>query len=101
MTRTNSLKLRALGAASVLALALSGTAHAQDMLKIGVPTAMSGTYADLGNQAKRAVEFAIAEANARAASPATRSRPRSSTPRPSPTSPASSPNGWRWKATRC
>ncbi|CAO3438124.1 ABC transporter substrate-binding protein [Azospirillum argentinense] len=70
MTRTNSLKLRALGAASMLALALSGaalsgTAYAQDMLKIGVPTAMSGTYADLGNQAKRAVEFAIAEANAR------------------------------------
>jgi branched-chain amino acid transport system substrate-binding protein len=40
-------------------------AQAKEPLKIGVPTAMSGTYAGLGGEAVRAVEFAVAEANAR------------------------------------
>ncbi|MBZ0123737.1 MAG: ABC transporter substrate-binding protein [Roseovarius sp.] len=56
-----------LGLAGALALAASfagGAAMAQDPIRIGVPTALSGTYADLGNQAVRAVEFAVQEANA-------------------------------------
>jgi len=42
----------------------AGTALAKDPLKIGVPTALTGTYADLGNQAKRAIAFAAQQANA-------------------------------------
>lgn len=42
----------------------AGAALAQEPLKIGVPTALTGTYADLGNQAKRAIEFAAQQANA-------------------------------------
>ncbi len=38
-------------------------AQSKDPLRIGVPTAMTGAYADLGNQVKRAVELAIEEAN--------------------------------------
>jgi len=37
---------------------------ASDPVRIGVPTALTGPYADLGNQAKRAVSFAVDEANA-------------------------------------
>lgn len=40
-------------------------AQSKESLKIGVPTALSGTYAGLGNEARRAIEFAIAEANAK------------------------------------
>lgn len=47
------------------ACAAQAPAFGQETIKIGVPTAMSGTYADLGNQAKRAVEFAVQEVNAR------------------------------------
>jgi branched-chain amino acid transport system substrate-binding protein len=36
---------------------------AADPIRIGVPTPLSGAYADLGNQAKRAIEFAIDEVN--------------------------------------
>ncbi len=39
-------------------------AFAKDPIKIGVPTALTGTYAQLGDEAKRAIEFAVAEANA-------------------------------------
>jgi branched-chain amino acid transport system substrate-binding protein len=55
-----------LASVSVLALALSAafSAAAKDAIKIGVPTALTGTYADLGNQAKRAIMFAVDEANA-------------------------------------
>jgi branched-chain amino acid transport system substrate-binding protein len=54
-----------IGASSVV-LARAGTANAQtkEPLKIGVPTALTGTYAQLGDEAKRAIEFAVAEANA-------------------------------------
>lgn len=45
-------------------LAAAGPAAAQETLKIGVPTALTGTYADLGNQAKRAVMLAVDDANA-------------------------------------
>lgn len=55
-----------LGLAGALALTASlaaGAAMAKDPIRIGVPTALSGTYADLGNQAVRAVEFAVQEAD--------------------------------------
>ena len=53
-------------AALIAASALCGPAWAQskDAIKIGVPTALTGAYADLGNQVKRAVELAVEEANA-------------------------------------
>ncbi|HMO45933.1 MAG TPA: ABC transporter substrate-binding protein [Rubrivivax sp.] len=48
-----------------LALALPAAAWAsKEPLKIGVPTALTGTYSSLGDEAKRAVEFAVNEANA-------------------------------------
>jgi branched-chain amino acid transport system substrate-binding protein len=65
MTRM-SLKLALPIIGAVLAsLAAAGNAAAQEPLKIGVPTALTGTYAGLGNEARRAVEFAAAEANAK------------------------------------
>ena len=57
----NSLRLAAAVAALV---ALSPASRAQEAVRIGVPTAMTGAYADLGNQVKRAVELAVEEANA-------------------------------------
>lgn len=56
------LAFAALAAASLV----SGAASAQtkDPIRVGVPTAMTGAYADLGNQVKRAVELAVEEANA-------------------------------------
>lgn len=50
-------------AVATAVLAAAGMAHAKDPVRIGVPTAQSGTYADLGNQAIRAVEFAAKQAN--------------------------------------
>ncbi len=58
-------RLIGLGAGVTAVLAAQAPVLAQDTIKIGVPTAMSGTYADLGNQAKRAVEFAVQEVNAK------------------------------------
>lgn len=63
MNKIASLALGALGAASLAAL--SAGASAQDALKVGVPTALTGTYASLGAEALRAVEFAAGEANAK------------------------------------
>lgn len=54
----NALALVAIGTA------MTGAAMAKDPLKIGVPTALTGTYAQLGDEAKRAVELAVEEANA-------------------------------------
>jgi branched-chain amino acid transport system substrate-binding protein len=61
MKRTRKTATAAL--AGMLTMA-AGSALAQEPLKIGVPTALTGTYADLGNQAKRAIEFAAQQANA-------------------------------------
>ncbi len=58
---------RRTGVAALAAAALfmgAGLAEAADPLKIGVPTDLSSTYADLGNQVVRAVTFAVEEANA-------------------------------------
>jgi branched-chain amino acid transport system substrate-binding protein len=49
---------------AALGIAMPGVASAKDPLKIGVPTALTGTYAQLGDEAKRAIEFAVDEANA-------------------------------------
>lgn len=55
--------LLAVGATLALSCAM---VHAQskDAVRIGVPTALTGPYADLGDQAKRAITFAMDEANA-------------------------------------
>lgn len=59
----------ALAAVSVAAVAAFAAAPARaqnkEPLRIGVPTALSGAYAVLGAEARRAVEFAAAEANAK------------------------------------
>ncbi len=62
----NSTRRMLLVVASSAALAAASGAMAQskDPLRIGVPTALTGTYAQLGDEAKRAIEFAVAEANA-------------------------------------
>ncbi|MCC7273763.1 MAG: ABC transporter substrate-binding protein, partial [Alphaproteobacteria bacterium] len=56
--------MRRLGLAATAVLAATGAAGAQETIKIGVPTALTGTYADLGDQARRAIVFAVDEANA-------------------------------------
>ena len=61
--RTNRGALRAVGLAAALAATGAG-AQAKDPIKVGVPTALTGTYAQLGDEAKRAIEFAVEEANA-------------------------------------
>ncbi len=54
-----------LGLCAAAAITLgAGLAQAADPLKIGVPTDLSATYADLGNQVVRAVTFAVDQANA-------------------------------------
>ncbi len=52
-----------LAGATALTLMVSG-AGAQETLKIGVPTDMSGPFATLGEEVIRAVRFAVDEANA-------------------------------------
>ena len=52
------------GSAAALLGAHRASWAAKEPLRIGVPTPLTGPYADVGNQAKRAVEFAVAEANA-------------------------------------
>jgi branched-chain amino acid transport system substrate-binding protein len=61
------LKLFAFGLFGVAAalVAPPDSALAQETLKIGVPTALTGTYAGLGAEAVRAIEFAAEEANAK------------------------------------
>ncbi len=46
------------------ALIWGGSALAQEAIRVGVPTSLSGPWADLGNQVKRAVDFAVNEQNA-------------------------------------
>ena len=64
MRRPGLLGFGLLGAVAAL-IASPGLAMAQETLKIGVPTALTGTYAGLGAEAVRAIEFAVAEANAK------------------------------------
>lgn len=46
------------------ALMSTGAWAAKEPIRIGVPTALTGTYSQLGEEAKQAVEFAVNEANA-------------------------------------
>jgi branched-chain amino acid transport system substrate-binding protein len=64
MRKVNLLMVGLLGIAGVMSAPVS-PAVSQETLKIGVPTALTGTYAGLGNEAVRAVEFAVAEVNAK------------------------------------
>lgn len=64
MRRLNLLAFGLFGAAIALVASMDA-ARAEETLKIGVPTALTGTYAGLGNEAVRAVEFAAEEANAK------------------------------------
>ena len=54
----------AFATAAMLSSVMTVSAHADDPLKIGVPTDLSGTYATLGEEVMRAVRFAVDEANA-------------------------------------
>ena len=58
--RTMVLHMTALALA---ALVSTGAWAAKDPIRLGVPTALTGTYSQLGEEAKRAVEFAVNEAN--------------------------------------
>lgn len=49
-------------AASVLTAPIA-YAQSKDAVRIGVPTALTGPYGDLGNQVKRAMTFAVDEVN--------------------------------------
>jgi branched-chain amino acid transport system substrate-binding protein len=52
-------------AATIPLIGVAGRASAaKDPVRVGIPTPLTGTYGDVGNQAKRAVEFAVNEANA-------------------------------------
>ena len=64
MHKVNLLMVGLLGIAGAMSAPVS-PAVSQETLKIGVPTALTGTYAGLGNEAVRAVEFAVAEVNAK------------------------------------
>jgi branched-chain amino acid transport system substrate-binding protein len=64
MRKVNLLMVGLLGIAGAMSAPVS-PAVSQETLKIGVPTALTGTYAGLGNEAVRAVEFAVAEVNAK------------------------------------
>lgn len=61
---TSRRVLLAVASSAALVAATGALAQAKDPIKIGVPTALTGTYAQLGDEAKRAIEFAVAEANA-------------------------------------
>jgi len=63
MQKINWIAVVLVGTASLLGPQLR-SALAQEALRIGVPTALTGTYAGLGKEALRAVEFAVEEANA-------------------------------------
>src|SRR3546814_18471542 len=47
------------------AWAVPAFAQNKETIKVGVPTALTGPYGDLGNQVRRAVELAVEEANAK------------------------------------
>lgn len=64
MRKMNWIAIALLGTAGLLGPQLN-SALAQEALKIGVPTALTGTYAGLGSETLRAITFAAEEANAK------------------------------------
>ena len=59
------MKIKTLLLAGVLTLGVAGTAMAQDPIKIGVDTPLSGTYAGIGQQVRWGYELATKEINAK------------------------------------
>lgn len=59
-----SRRLLLFGLAAVAVAVAPGARAAGEPLKIGVPTSLTGPYAQLGEEVKRAIEFAANEANA-------------------------------------
>ena len=57
------MKLRMIAAALLAGSALAGSALAQDPIKIGVVTPLSGTYAGIGQQVRWGLELATKEIN--------------------------------------
>ena len=76
------------------------SALAQEALKIGVPTALTGTYAGLGNEARRAITFATEEANAKGGVDGRKVELKVLDTEAKPESPASRPRSSPPKATR-
>ncbi|MBP1848414.1 branched-chain amino acid transport system substrate-binding protein [Rhizobium petrolearium] len=58
-------KLYAGVAAAAFLIAAGASSAADATIKIGVATALTGAYGDLGQQVKRAVDFAVEEVNAK------------------------------------
>lgn len=59
------MKLKTLLSASALAIAVANPAFSAEKIKLGVATALTGAYGDLGNEVRRTVEFAVDEVNAK------------------------------------
>ena len=53
------------GIALAAFMAATALARAEDTIRIGVPTALTGAYGDLGEQVRRAIDFAVDEVNAK------------------------------------
>lgn len=64
MTDSKRTKFLGLSAVAVSAVLATSAWAANEPLKIGVPTSLTGPYSQLGEEVKRAVEFAANEANA-------------------------------------
>lgn len=59
------LQMRRMAAcAAAFLISLAASAQALEPVRIGVPTAITGPYADIGGQAKRAIDLAVEQANA-------------------------------------
>lgn len=59
------MRIKGLLGVSAVAIAMASPASAADPIKLGVATALTGAYGDLGNEVRRAVEFAVEEVNAK------------------------------------
>ena len=73
------------------AFSLGLTAHAAEVIKVGVVTPLSGSYAPIGKQVRWGAELAVKEINGAGASGVVRSSFCSRTRRPIRRSPCASP----------
>lgn len=64
MIDSKRAKFLGLSAFAMSAVLATSAWAAKEPLKIGVPTSLTGPYSQLGDEVKRAVEFAVNEANA-------------------------------------
>lgn len=58
---------------TTIAMLLASSAYAQETIKIGVLTPLSGTYAGIGQQVRWGIDQSVEEINAAAGSPVVRS----------------------------